>query len=111
MSRLSHFDLACDAPPYPVVCACRGLGFLAPEDTRWFRRSRFVRHAAGRGERSWLRPWKLLWMVNQSAESSCTCGRPLPALEQYTFVFRSGGTVRFELGQCERCRTMFWEEA
>jgi hypothetical protein len=38
------------------------------------------------------------------------CGHVLPTLEKYAFTFAFGKVVDFLLGQCHRCRTMFWEE-
>ena len=40
---------------------------------------------------------------------NCSCGHTLPALETCTFLFRSGKTKAYQLGQCGRCHTIFWE--
>ena len=34
-SELGLLEVECDAPPYPIVRACRKLGLIAPEDVRW----------------------------------------------------------------------------
>jgi hypothetical protein len=31
-------------------------------------------------------------------------------MEGYTFTFASGKEAEYLLGQCRRCRTIFWEE-
>lgn len=33
--RWGSIEFYCDAPPYPVVQACRQIGLQAPEDVRW----------------------------------------------------------------------------
>lgn len=95
---LGPIEILCDAPPYPVVKACAGLGFREPQDVRWARldRRRLRRPA---GLFPWLRP----------AAPRCACGQPLPALESYTFTFVSGSQARYHLGQCRRCRTIYWD--
>lgn len=110
MSRASQFDLSCDAPSYHIVRACRGLGFQAPEDVRWFHMARYLRAAEDRAG-SWYRPWKLLWMVHQPKAPTCTCGQRLPVLERYSFRTRSDNVFNYLLGQCGRCWTIYWEEA
>jgi hypothetical protein len=109
---VSPLDVPCDAPPYQVVKACRGLGFQAPEDVRWTRLSRALPE-----EPSWAKflprvAAELLlrrWPARGAA--SCSCGRDLPALERYTFTYRSGRQASFLLGQCLCCRAMYWETA
>jgi hypothetical protein len=96
-----------EAPPYSVVQACQGLGFQTPLDVRWYRLSRFP------GVRDGLRgllPWKLFFGKNQP-RPTCSCGQPLPVLEKYAFTFRTHKVKNYLLGQCPRCRTVFWEEA
>ena len=52
--NLGPIDVLCDAPPYPVVKACAGLGFTRPQDVRWCRIDRSkLRRPAGL---FWLRP-------------------------------------------------------
>jgi hypothetical protein len=99
----------CDAPPYSVVKACQRLGFRSPLDVRWCRLDQ-ARNALP--ERSGgLQAWMLLFWGNEPREKTCSCGQPLPVLERYTFTFRSGRAADYFLGQCRRCRTIFWEEA
>ena len=35
---------------------------------------------------------------------------PFPLLESYSFTFQSGEQVEYEMGQCPRCRTIYWEK-
>jgi hypothetical protein len=40
---------------------------------------------------------------------ACAC-QELPRLQGYQFLLSSGIEVLYYLGQCSRCRTIFWEE-
>ena len=110
-SRLGPLEVDCDAPPYTVVSACRELGLESPEDVRWQRVSRF--HQRRETLTSIFGPgsWASLLGGRNGHDSKCSCGHALPALESCTFLFRSGKTKAYLLGQCGRCRTIFWEEA
>jgi hypothetical protein len=104
-------EIRWDDPPYHLAKACQQLGFHAPLDVRWCRMSQVL---AGLWERPGTPGTKVgTWFFNasQPSEPACTCGRPLPALEKCTFTFTSGKTAHYLLGQCRRCRTMFWDEA
>jgi hypothetical protein len=96
---LGPLEVVCDAPPYPVVRACAGLGFEAPQDVRWARLERKRQRRPG-GLFPWLRAGK----------SSCSCGESLPELESYTFTFVSGTRAEYFLAQCVRCKTIFWDK-
>ena len=106
-SRLGPIDITCDAPPYTVVQACETLEFRTPLDVRWCRISHFL---SGQGGEASLHPWKWFFGKNESREKTCSCGEPLPNLEWYTFMFISGKVSHYHLGQCRRCRSIFWEE-
>jgi len=106
-SQLGPIDLICDAPSYPVVQACSRLGFQAPLDVRWSRLSHYL--IGEEGTRLGLQPWKWFFGKRQPKEKTCVCGGPLPTLEWYTFTFLSGGVADYHLGQCPRCRSIFWE--
>jgi hypothetical protein len=98
-SDLGPIEIVCDAPPYPVVRACAGLGFHGAQDVRWRRLDR----------RRLKRPTGLFpWL--RGSKPACTCGQPLPALESYTFTFVSGSKAEYFLAQCARCRTIFWDQ-
>jgi len=109
-SRLGPLDVECDAPPYSVVCACRDLGLQSPEDVRWRRMSHFRRQWKERRSLFGIGSWAELLGRREAHEMTCSCGNPLPALETGSFLFGSGRTQTYQLGQCRRCRTIFWEE-
>jgi hypothetical protein len=110
-SKLGPIDVCCDAPPYSVVRATRRFGFHRPEDVRWRRMSRFLTEREGWRAVLNLQSWRALLGMGGALKTSCACGQELPQLERYTFLFLSGGQSSFLLGQCGRCRTMYWEEA
>ena len=103
---LGPIDIECDAPDYSFVKTCEKLGFQSPLDVRWCRTSHFVGSQPSAGSR--LLRW--LFGGSQSPRTTCTCGQPLPKMKNYACTFESGKEGRFLLGQCCRCRTMFWEE-
>jgi hypothetical protein len=107
--QLGPLDLVCEAPPYPIVKACAALGFRNPEDVRWCHVGQFL------GERpTWAGTYQFLTAdgavnVSLMLDQHCSCGRGLPPLELYTFLLATGEEVPYFLGQCPRCRTLFWE--
>lgn len=104
---LGMLNFECDAPPYPIVRACRKLGLRAPEDVRWSRKCHHKRSA------SWihyLTAWSHLLAREPEAEPACNCGQPLPILESYSFTFQSGEQIDYEIGQCAHCRAIYWEK-
>jgi hypothetical protein len=104
-SYSDSLDIACDAPPYAVVRACEGLGLHAPLDVRWCRKSRFVQEPRSIWD---LFPWSLVFKTR--CRDRCSCGHLLPALEAYAFTFVLEKVADYQLGQCPRCRTIFWDE-
>jgi hypothetical protein len=105
--NLGPIDIECDAPPYHVVEACDSLGFQAPLDVRWCRASHLPgdRREVGDGLSH------LLVLFGQSPEGICPCGQPAPAMQTYCCTFASGKESHYLLGQCRRCRTVFWDDA
>jgi hypothetical protein len=102
--------IACDAPPYGIVRACRQAGFRSPLDVRWCRMSRLLKEQADRERATWRSLWMAVLGIDQPGEPTCPCGEELPALRRFEFR-RLGETVgTLLLGQCRRCDTMFWEE-
>jgi hypothetical protein len=96
---LGPIDIVCDAPPYPVVRACEGADLRSPADVRWAR----VETPAGHGSGE---------LPALPGRSACSCGQPMPSLEVCTFIFfATGNHVSYFLGQCGRCRTIFWANA
>lgn len=99
-------EIGCDAPPYRIVQACEKLGLQSPLDVRWCRLSNAAMLA--RRPRCW--PWQWFFGRNRAKARTCSCGRPLPALFKFAFKFPGGNIPDYRLGQCCRCRTIFWEE-
>jgi len=110
-SRLGHLEVWCDAPPYAVVQACKECGFHSPLDVRWCNMSRFLNCEGHRQDAFGIRLWQWLCGRTNRRERTCTCGQPLPALNQYGFSFLSEKGDDYLLGQCRRCRTIFWDAA
>jgi hypothetical protein len=101
-SQLGPIEVSCDAPPYAIVEACEKLAFQKPLDVRWFR----MRHFLGMiGPRVWN-----MFFTRGTEKKNCTCGMPLPMMENYLFTFSRGDVLSFDLGQCQKCHTIFWEE-
>jgi hypothetical protein len=101
-SEPQQFD--CDAPPYTIVKACQELGFHSPLDVRWCRMSLYLATSgAGSGMLGWP------FGRSRSPDKQCACGQPLPRMERYQFAFPSGRRATYLLGQCSRCRTIYWE--
>jgi len=104
-------EIECDATAYSIVRACRKLGFHAPEDVRWCQ----VGEASSmpRQRASWLsfRHLKSWFGKSEPRSPACVCGAKQPELESYSFTLVSGRETRLLLGQCRRCRTIFWKDA
>jgi len=103
-------DIECDAPPYPIVHACRGLGFRTPEDVRWCHASPILRRPVPAESVFSIHGWKSLFARPEPKGPACSCGQELPHLDSYTFTLLSGKEVRYLLGQCNRCFAMHWKE-
>ena len=102
--------IECDAPDYAIVQACRKLGFQSPEDVRW----RQADQATPKSERqAWWSFGSLKSPFGKSEPKSagCVCSAEIPKLDGYRFTLTSGKETELLLGQCRRCRTMFWKEA
>jgi hypothetical protein len=104
-------DVSCDAPPYSIVTACRSVGFREPEDVRWCRLNHLVDALASEWEALKRHPWKLLLRMAAPDVKTCRCGQKLPSLDRYTFTYLTGHEASYLLGQCPRCKTVYWEEA
>jgi hypothetical protein len=108
-SRLGTIHVECDAPPYAVVSASRQLGLRSPEDVRWCRLSRFLHNCTGWRLILNPRAGRLLLGRLGRGRVVCSCGRDLPNLQRFTFPSSAGRQMCYLLGQCDRCRTVFWE--
>lgn len=110
ISRLGPLDINCDAPPYGIVKACQRVGFAAPLDVAWFRMKNLAAWQGDLGGTLATQTWSLLFGKNEAKEPTCFCGMPLPALDKYAFTTMSGRVADYLLGQCPRCRRVYWEE-
>jgi hypothetical protein len=106
-NSLGPLEICCDAPPFDVVRACGRLGFHSPLDVRWCRMSHFL---ADKGGPFGSCLWEWVFAAVGSREKPCTCGEPLPTLEQYAITLACNQVADYLLGQCPLCRTIFWEE-
>lgn len=110
-SKLGPLEFQCDAPSYKVVQACRRIGFYAPEDVRWCKLSEFSHASPGWKGLFHSETWKRLLSGGHPSERTCSCGEHLPSMDRVTFTFTTGHEATYLLGQCCRCRTVFWDEA
>ena len=109
-SQLGPLEVECDAPSYAVVRACRSIGVHSPEDVRWCRLSHYLSQGGWKGLFQAL-TWNNLLGRGETDEKCCSCGVGLPLLEKVTFTFTSGRQESYLMAQCQRCGTVFWEEA
>jgi hypothetical protein len=107
-SRCDQLELWCDAPPYAVVRACKGCGLHSPLDVRWCHMSRFLKGVGRYRSILCFRLWRWLFGRSRPKEYSCTCGQPLADIRWHVFFF-SDKLDDYLLGQCCRCRTIFWD--
>ena len=107
--QVGPIGINCDAPSYGIVRACAELGYETPLDVRWLH----LDGAADRGPaKNFLavRAWMPALGLHRKTERTCSCGHTLPTLERCTFILRAGIQVDYLLGQCCRCKTMFWQQ-
>jgi hypothetical protein len=110
-SHLGPLEIECDSPSYAVVEASRRIGLRDPEDVRWCRLSHFLSEPTSWRELLSLQGLKqLLGLADRKKHKTCLCGQPLPCLARYAFTYNSGAEESYLLGQCGRCRTIFWEK-
>jgi hypothetical protein len=109
-SQLGPIEICCDAPPYQVVQACRHLCIQFPEDVRWLRMGEFLTRQDRRQQGPSLPFWKMFWKGGLGAARTCTCGALLPELRLVVVTFNTGEKASYLVGQCGRCRTVFWDE-
>jgi hypothetical protein len=107
---LGPIEIACDCPPYPIVQACYLVGFQDPEDVRWCRLSTFLVDHAGWSEVARMFSWHLLPINRYLKGSRCSCNTQMPLMQRCLFSTSNGLSFTYLLGQCPRCRTIFWEE-
>jgi hypothetical protein len=106
-----HVPVSCDAPPYPIVEGCHLIGLTRPEDVRWRRVSELFALRGGWVLRLLARVWASVRGERGPLELHCSCGQPLLCVLKYMFIFDSGHRKCYRIGQCDRCRTIYWENA
>jgi hypothetical protein len=89
--HLGPIEIECDAPAYTIVQAAKPMGISTPEDVRWIKLNSFSESLP-------------------TSERKCSCGESLPDRSKVIFTFGTQGQMSFvRLGQCCRCRTVYWE--
>ena len=108
VNNLGTPDIQCDAPRYDVVHACRWLGFQFPLDVRWLP----MNHCLGgqNPRHSIMRRFWRFCFGHVEAEKHCTCGSPLADVRRYRFSGIFANEPDYLLGQCFKCRTIFWQK-
>jgi hypothetical protein len=109
MTNLESLDLECDAPSYSIVKISQILGFQSPVDVRWCRLSHFPGGERGR-QGFWTRLRRFFFSRTEAKRKTCTCGQPLPDMKRLALAHLFPQEVNYFLGQCPRCRTIFWEK-
>jgi hypothetical protein len=109
-SRLGPLEISCDCPPYAIVEASQRIGLRTPEDVRWCRLGHYLNEPPTWREVFRLHSWKYLLGLGDRRKKMCVCGQPLPCLARYAFTYNTGMEESYLLGQCSRCKTVFWEE-
>jgi hypothetical protein len=104
--NLGPMEVICDAPPYPIVQACNAIGVEAPEDVRWIKMSHYL--AATEAEEKKKLASKPL--LSKTQERLCPCKEKVPKLAKYRFTYSSGDEVTYSVGQCPKCRMVYWED-
>lgn len=105
---LQPVEIICDAPPYSIVQACTTIAIEKPEDVRWWEVTHFLEE---HGFRPGVHPgdrWRPAVECMPPRALVCPCGRELPRLVEYRFYFDDGSEADYSLGQCRRCKTVYW---
>jgi len=92
------------------VQGCAEAGFQTPLDVRWLR---LDRASGGRDKPKGLltfQNWTGAVGLGRPAERTCSCGQDLPGLQRCVFILSCGRELEYLLGQCRRCRTIFWQQ-
>jgi hypothetical protein len=108
---LGPLEIVCDAPPYSIIQACQRIGIKTPEDVRWCRMTHFCYGDTAEDDPLRVQAWKLFLGMGRAGKAACNCGQKLPSLEKCTFTFLTGRELSYYIGQCPRCRTVYWDEA
>jgi hypothetical protein len=108
--QVGPYEIVCDAPPYRIVRGCAELGFEQPLDVRWLRLDRVLGSRDSATSFLTTQAWTEAIGFTRQGERRCSCGQPLPALDRCTFILRSGTQFDYLVGQCSRCKTVYWQQ-
>ena len=111
MKKGGPLEVVCDAPSYPIVQACSMIGLERPEDVRWWKVTHFLAAHGYALPDCRGASWTQLLQAPRPKPLTCPCGRELPPLTEYRFTFNDGTHADYSLGQCGRCKTVYWHEA
>jgi len=111
MSRKVELEIVCDAPPYTVVQACSRIGVESPEDVRWCEAGNFLSEQHLSLPLRKHAKWNELRELLGPRHMACACGQPVPPLRGYVFTFGNGTTALYEVGQCGRCKRVYWSKS
>jgi hypothetical protein len=106
-SRSNLLELECDAPPYDIVSSSEAIGLRRPLDVRWCRIGHMIRKPESRG--LWAFARRMFGIPARPRIRACSCGHEAPALDRVKFMCLGCSAGEFLLGQCPRCRTVYWE--
>jgi hypothetical protein len=75
---------------------------------RWLEGGHLLADRGISAPRSKSRRWNDLLDAGTLAQLACSCGQPLPYLTRYKFTLNDQDVVFYSLGQCVRCKTVYW---
>jgi hypothetical protein len=107
--QLGPIEVCCDAPPYRIVRTSRDLGIRRPEDVRWLRLSAFQSRTPAPARGVVALVVRLFRGAPVHSGLNCTCGAAVPELSTSLVLIEGSESGSFRLGQCPRCRTVFWD--
>jgi hypothetical protein len=105
--HLGPVVVECDAPAYDIVYSSEAAGMSSPLDVRWCRLSHAPDLPPPRPS-FWDRA-RQVFGSGRPRPRGCSCGKALPDLDRFQFVFLGRSVGEFLLGQCRRCKTVYWE--
>ena len=93
--NLGPLEIECDSPPYPIVQACNAIGVIRPEDSLWVSISAFTKFKKD---------------ATNKEKSLCFCLKKLPKPAKFRFTYNTGTEHSYSVGQCQKCKTVFWSQ-
>jgi hypothetical protein len=98
-----------ELPPGPIMEACERIGFLESQDVAWSKVSKLLDDRSGWFGRLLTRLMATGPMPSRRHEVACMCGEHFVLLLKYRFTLDTGEKIDYRIGQCERCRTIHWD--